>query len=207
MCDNSDWNWGSEYKTIQEFREFTKRAMSCSKFAGYYIQVQRTFHINKHWKEITDVLDEMGVPYGLYIYPAASTRNGAEKEYAAYLKEIEGVALKNNVYPFMVDLENGHNQSEVVEYYKELYGDDLIVYANASTMYKYGYHKMVNDYWVAHYGIRYNIPVENYSKQDTSYTELDPVIWQYTELGHKALFGTSHLDINVVSEDWLKRVR
>lgn len=205
MFDVSDFNWGSEYKSIDGFKAFVERAQKCSKFAGFYIQVQRTFRENKHWKELAGVLDEMGVPYGLYVYPAASTREDAKKEHDNFLKLIEGVTLENNVYPLMLDLENGHNQTEVLEYYKEIYGDDLIVYANASTMTRYGYHKMVKDYWVAHYGLEYGIPTSAYPNYKGAYKGLEPAIWQYTELGFKKLFGTSHLDVNVVSKEWMEK--
>ena len=205
MFDVSDFNWGSEYKSIDGFKAFVERAQKSSKFAGLYIQVQRTFRENKHWKELTGVLDEMDVPYGLYVYPAASTREDAKKEHDNFLKLIEGVTLENNVYPLMLDLENGHDQTEVLKYYKEIYGDDLIVYANASTMTKYGYHKMVKDYWVAHYGLEYGIPTGKYPNYKGAYDGLEPVIWQYTELGFKKLFGTSHLDVNVVSKEWMEK--
>lgn len=205
MFDVSDFNWGSEYKSIDGFKAFVERAQKSSKFAGFYIQVQRTLHENKHWKELTGVLDEMDVPYGLYVYPAASTREDAKKEHDNFLKLIEGVALENNVYPLMLDLENGHNQTEVLKYYKEIYGDELIVYANASTMTEYGYHKYVENYWVAHYGLEYGIPTGKYPSYKGAYNGLEPVIWQYTERGFKKMFGTSHLDVNVVFEEWMKK--
>ena len=205
MFDVSDFNWGSEYKSIDGFKAFVERAQKSSKFAGFYIQVQRTLHENKHWKELTGVLDEMDVPYGLYVYPAASTREDAKKEHDNFLKLIEGVALENNVYPLMLDLENGYNQTEVLKYYKEIYGDELIVYANASTMTEYGYHKYVENYWVAHYGLEYGIPTGKYPSYKGAYNGLEPVIWQYTERGFKKMFGTSHLDVNVVSEEWMKK--
>ena len=205
MFEVSDFNWGSEYKSIDGFKAFVERAQKSSKFAGFYIQVQRTLHENKHWKELTGVLDEMDVPYGLYVYPAASTREDAKKEHDNFLKLIEGVALENNVYPLMLDLENGHNQTEVLKYYKEIYGDELIVYANASTMTEYGYHKYVENYWVAHYGLEYGIPTGKYPSYKGAYNGLEPVIWQYTERGFKKMFGTSHLDVNVVSEEWMKK--
>ena len=107
MLDISDFNWGSEYKTIEEFKTFTERAKNSTKFVGYYIQVQRTFKENAHWKEITACLDEMGINYGLYLYSSATTQEGAAKEYESYLNIIDGVSLKYNKYPFMIDLEGG----------------------------------------------------------------------------------------------------
>ena len=64
---------------------------------------------------------------------------------------------------------------------------------------------MVKNYWVAHYGLEYNIPIKGYPEYKHSYNGLNPVIWQYTKLGLKQLFGTSHLDINIVSEEWFEK--
>ena len=61
MLDVSDFNWGSEYKNIEQFKAFAERARGSVKFAGFYIQVQRTFKENAHWKELTACLDEMDI--------------------------------------------------------------------------------------------------------------------------------------------------
>lgn len=205
MFDISDFNWNSEYKSIEEFKKFTQRAMECSRFAGYYVQVTRTQHVNTHWKEIVEALNEMRVPYGLYMYPSASTVEEFKVEYEVYKNALKDVDLKYNHYPFMLDLENGENQTEVLKYVEELYNGNCIVYANSSTMKEYGYHKYVEEYWVAHYGLRNNIPAESYKEQEGSEEGLDPVVWQFTQKGSYKLFGTRHLDINIIDDEWYEK--
>lgn len=205
LIDLSDFNWGKEYKSIEQFKTFIERAKGSVKFVGCYIQVQRTLKENAHWKELTACLDEMDVPYGLYLYSGATTKDGAEKEYENFLKLIEGVELKNNIYPLMVDLEAKGNQSKVIEYYNETL-DDYIVYANASDMSYYGYYKMVDQYWIAHYGLCQVLPTKEYTEYEDAYSVLDnAALWQVTSKGNEVFFGTSHLDVNVVSAEWLAR--
>jgi uncharacterized protein YgiM (DUF1202 family) len=205
MIDLSDFNWGKEYDSIKEFKAFIERANGSTKFAGCYIQVQRTFKENKHWKEITAALDEMKVPYGLYLYSSAKTQEDAAKEYENYLKLIDGVELKYNKYPFMVDLEGRGNQTEVIKYYNGIL-DDYVLYASASDMSYYGYYKLAKNYWIAHYGLCQVLPTKEYVEYDDAYTVLDnAVMWQVTSKGHEVLFGTKHLDVNVVSDEWIER--
>ena len=205
MIDLSDFNWGKEYSSIEEFKAFIERANGSTKFAGCYIQVQRTFKENKYWKEITAALDEMEVPYGLYLYSSAKTQDAAAKEYENYLKLIDGVELKYNKYPFMVDLEGRGNQSEVIKYYNGKL-DDYVVYANASDMSYYGYYKLAQNYWIAHYGLCQVLPTKEYVEYDHAYSALDnAVMWQVTSKGHDVLFGTKHLDVNVVSDEWIEK--
>ena len=205
LFDISDFNWGSEYGTIKEFKEFTKRAQKSCKFAGYYVQVTRSKQVNKNWQKIVKALDEMKVPYGLYMYPSGSTEESFKEEYAIYQKALEGVELKYNKYPFMLDLENGTDQTEVLEYVKSIYENEFIVYANADAMNEYGYHEIAPQYWVAHYGIKINIPAKNYASNEEAIPGLEPAIWQYTNKGCEELFGTNHLDINVVEDEWYER--
>lgn len=205
MLDISDYNWGNEYNSIKEFKEFTERAQESTKFAGYYIQVLRADDINENWQEIVEALDEMKVPYGLYMYTSASTEKEFKVEYNHYEKLVTGVDLKYNKYPFMIDLENGKNQTEVIEYLQDNLGEEFVVYANANTMTQYGYHEMVEQYWVAHYEIRNNIPFQDYAMHEKAIVGLEPVIWQYTNEGSDVLFGTTHLDVNVVDEDWYQK--
>ena len=205
LIDLSDFNWGSEYKSIEQFKAFIERAQGSVKFVGCYIQVQRSQKENAHWKELTACLDEMGVPYGLYLYSGATTKDGAKKEYEKFLERIEGVELKNKIYPLMVDLEAKGNQSAVIEYYNDKV-DDYIVYANASDMYGYGYYKMVEQYWIAHYNLCKVLPTKDYTEYKDAKTALaDAALWQVTSKGNDVLFGTSHLDVNVVSAEWYAR--
>lgn len=205
MLDVSDHNWGSEYKNIEQFKAFAERARGSVKFAGFYIQVQRTLKEIAHWKELTACLDEMGIPYGLYLYSGATTEEGAAEEHQNFLKLIKGVELKNNIYPLMVDLEGKGNQSEVIKYYNKTL-DDYVVYANASDMYGYGYYKMAKSYWIAHYGLCQVLPTKDYVDYEDANSALDEaVMWQVTDDGNQVLFGTSHLDVNVVSAEWLAR--
>ena len=165
MIDVSDYNWGrkGEYDSVEEFKAFIANAKEATKFAGVYVQVQQTLRENTHWKELVTALDEMEVPYGLYIYSASKTGEAAKNEYENYLKLIEGVELKYNKYPFGVDLEKRGNQTDVIEYYNDIL-DDYVLYANASDM----------------------------------------VTWQFTQTGYAAVFGTSHLDVNVVTDEWVE---
>lgn len=205
IIDVSDYNWGSEYDSVDSFKAFIERAQSSTNFAGVYIQVQRTLRENAHWKELTVVLDEMDVPYGLYVYSGANTKSGAEKEYKNFLKLIEGVELKNNIYPLMLDVERNCDQSEVVKFYNGKV-DDLIVYANASDMVSYGYYKLAPNYWVAHYDMCQVFPTKDYDCYDKAYTVLsDASLWQFTREGNAYFFGTTHLDVNVVSYEWYEK--
>ena len=205
MLDISDFNWGSEYDSIEEFKAFTERAKNSTKFVGYYIQVQRTFKENAHWKEITACLDEMGINYGLYLYSSATTQEGAAKEYESYLNIIDGVSLKYNKYPFMIDLEGVGNQTEVIKFYNSKL-KDFILYAGASDMQNYGYYKLVDSYWIAHYGLCSVLPTQDYIYYENAKTVLnDADLWQFTSKGNKKLFGTEHLDVNIVSNDWYKK--
>ena len=205
MFDVSDFNWGSEYGSIEEFKEFTKRAQESCKFAGYYVQVSRSKKVNSHWQEIVKALDEMKVPYGLYMYPSGSTEESFKVEYAIYQEALEGMNLKYNKYPFMLDLENGTDQTEVLEYVKSIYQEEFIVYANADAMKQYGYYESAPQYWVAHYGIKNNIPPKEYAAYEEAADDLEPSLWQYTNKGCETLFGTNHLDINIVEDEWYER--
>lgn len=208
MIDVSDYNWGrkGEYDSVEEFKAFIANAKEATKFAGVYVQVQQTLRENTHWKELVTALDEMEVPYGLYIYSASKTGEAAKNEYENYLKLIEGVELKYNKYPFGVDLEKRGNQTDVIEYYNDIL-DDYVLYANASDMVTYGYYKLVPHIWVAHYDICDNIPTKSYVEEcmDAKYDVLSGAdMWQFTQTGYAAVFGTSHLDVNVVTDEWVE---
>ena len=204
MFDISDYNWGSEYNSIDEFVDFTIRAQVSCRFAGYYVQVVRADEVNYNWQEIVDALDEMQVPYGLYMYTSASTKEDVESEYDIFEKATDGVNLEYNKYPFMIDLENGSDQTEVLKCVQSMY-DDFIVYANASTMETYGYHELADQYWVAHYDIKNTIPAKDYEEHVKAIEGLDPDIWQFTDEGCEKLFGTNHLDINIISDEWYEK--
>ena len=157
-----------------------------------------------NWQEIVDALDEMQVPYGLYMYTSASTKEDFESEYDIFEKATDGVNLEYNKYPFMIDLENGSDQTEVLKCVQSMY-DDFIVYANASTMETYGYHELADQYWVAHYDIKNTIPAKDYEEHVKAIEGLDPDIWQFTDEGCEKLFGTNHLDINIISDEWYEK--
>ncbi len=205
MFDISDFNWGSEYSSIEEFKTFTKTAIANTKFGGYYIQVQRTFYENKHWSEITEALDEMEVPYGVYLYSNANTIDGAKAEYENFKKLIKKADLKYCKFPFMVDLEKNTDQSKVLEYYNSVL-NDYIVYSGAAKLVNYGYYKEAPCYWVAHYGVENALPYQSYTEYGDAFKKLtDAKLWQFTEDGNQALFGTKHLDVNIVSKDWYQK--
>lgn len=206
IIDLSDYNWGSEYDSIEEFREFIVNAKSRTKLSGVYLQVQRTFHENYMWKEMVAVLDELKMPYGLYLYSSANEKELAAEEYASYKKLIDGVEMKYNLLPFMVNLEQRGNQAEVVEYYNGILGNNYILYAGADDLKTYGYENMVDVYWLAHYGVCPSLPTKWNTEYDTTYSDLDrAVIWQFTDKGAAKLFGTKHLDVNVVSDEWYRK--
>lgn len=207
MFDVSDYNWGSEYSSKESFIKFTENARKSCKFAGYYVQVQRGTGENEHWKTLVEALDEMEIPYGLYIYSRGTTASVAESEYEAFKTFIEDVPLKYNKYPLMIDLEYGGDQTGILDFYNEELGKSkYIVYSNASRMCEYGYHEMVDEYWVAHYEVANVIPYKYYAEYDDASQELaDAKIWQYSDDGFKRLFGTDHLDLNIVTDGWYEK--
>ena len=204
MFDVSDYNWGSEYSSKESFIKFTKNAQKSCKFAGYYVQVQQGTGEAEHWKTLVEALDEMEIPYGLYIYSAGCDEKVAESEYESFKKYTKVVPLKYNKNPLMIDLEYGGDQTGILNFYNEELGKNkYIVYSNASRMVEYGYHEMVNEFWVAHYGVANVIPYKYYGEYDDASQELaDAKIWQYADTGFEKFFDTSHLDLNIVTDGW-----
>ena len=67
------------------------------------------------------------------------------------------------------------------------------------------YNKKETQYWVAHYGIKNNIPAKEYALNKDVVAGLQPAVWQYTNKGCEELFGTSHLDVNIIEDDWYNK--
>ncbi len=211
IFDISDYNWGSEYNSIDEFKAFTRKAQRNINFGGYYVQVIRSKHENNHWKEIVKALDEMGVPYGLYIYTPAKTQAEAQKQYNEFLKIIDGVSMKYNLFPLMIDLEARGDQSEVIPFYNSVLEDEYILYACANDIYNYKYYDLAPQLWVAHWGLQgRELPskgYDDYMGDNNRYKFLGEMaaIWQFTSKGDKTLLGTTHLDMSQVSDWWYNK--
>lgn len=205
ILDISDYNWGSEFSSIEEFKEFIKLAQENLNFGGVYVQVLRDNYENPYWKAIVQTLDEMEVPYGLYNYTRATSKEEAQEQYRKFQKIIAGTRIKFNRFPLMIDLEGMGNQSEVLKFYNEL-GEDYIVYASANDMVSYGYYEKALQFWVAHYDLVATLPTKPYTEYPKARDELTKyALWQFTSSGNKTLLGTDHLDMNLVAPWWWEK--
>lgn len=208
VLDFSDFNWGSEFSSIEEFEAFMRLAQEKLNLGGVYVQVLRNNTENKHWKEMVQVLDKMKISYGLYNYTKATSEKAAKEQYRKFQQIIAGTSMKCNRFPFMIDLEGVGDQSDVLKFYNNELGDNYIVYANTSDMMSYGYYKKAPQFWIAHYGVEKNIPTKLYTEYPKGKTQLSEyAMWQFTSSGNVTLLGTNHLDMSVAKSWWIEKYR
>lgn len=206
LFDVSDYQWGSEYSSKEEYREFLRNAQNNCNFGGVYIQVQNSNRESSYWKTLVEVHEEEKIPYGLYFYTVAKTRDATESDYNKFIKHCNSIKfeMEYNLLPIMIDIEDG-NQVECLKYMNEVCKDEYIFYSGANKIANYKYYNYTDNIWVAHYSLNHSpIPNNPYEGRIGSKQGFIPKIWQYTDLGHKSIFGTSHLDVNVVNEEWYR---
>lgn len=206
IFDVSDHNWGLEYSSKEEYREFLRNAQNNCNFGGVYIQVQNSTRESSHWKTLVEVHEEEKIPYGLYFYTEALTKNEIESDYNKFVKRCNSnkIEMEYKLFPQMIDIEKG-NQTECLKYMNEVCKDEYIFYSGANKIVDYKYYNYTKNIWVAHYDLTHSpIPNDPYEGRIGSKQGFIPKIWQYAQIGNETLFGTAHLDVNIVNEEWYR---
>ncbi len=213
IIDLSHNEWNNTFPSEKEFKEFVLMAKENLNLGGFYIQVLQNIYLNTKWTRMVSVLEELEIPYGLYVWTNKTSEWGAKEVYNKFLQETNSVDMKWNVFPFMIDLEpavggSPKDQTAIINFFNKKLGDDYIVYACASAMRDYKYYETAPQLWVAHYKICKDIPTKEYAEYKGAYSfskTKEIAMWQFTSTGNQKLLGTSKMDLNLVNQEWYNR--